>query len=128
VPLLTALILMAIGVALWRFGASGAGQEAQRNLLQGLVPLLIAGGLIYGLLTLGSELGARATLALSALTLAGLLGAYTLRSTWMAVYDHPDTPVELLVYTQTAPDVPRYVADVRELAINLTRGSRTPED
>jgi uncharacterized protein (TIGR03663 family) len=128
VPLLFTLTLVAIGVALWRFGVSGAGQEAQRNLLQGLVPLLIAGGLIYGLLTLASDLGGRAVLALSALTLAGLLGAYTLRATWMAVYEHPDTPVELLVYTQTAPDVPRYVADVRELAINLTRGSRTPED
>jgi uncharacterized protein (TIGR03663 family) len=128
VPLLATLTMLAIGVALWRFGVSGAGQEAQRNLLQGLVPLLIAGGLIYGLLTLASDLGGRAVLALSGLTLAGLLGAYTLRATWMAVYEHPDTPVELLVYTQTAPDVPRYVADVRELAINLTRGSRTPED
>ena len=128
IPLLTALIGVAIGVALWRFGLTGEGQAAQRNLLQGLVPLVIAGALIYALLTLANELGGRVVLAVSSLTLAAMLGAYTLRATWLAVYEHPDTPVELLVYTQTAPDVPRIVGDIRELAVNLTRGARTSED
>lgn len=128
VPLLTLLAVVAVAVALWRFGMTAEGQTAQRNLLQGLVPLLIAGGLLYALLTLASALGGRVVLALAGLTLAALVGASTIRATWLAVYEHPDTPVELLVYTQTAPDVPRYVADVRELAVNLTRGQRTPED
>lgn len=128
VPLLSALTAVAVGVALWRFNLPGNSQDTQRSLLQGLVPLLIAGGLIYALLTLASSLGGRVVLAVASLTGAALLGAYTLRSTWMAVYEHPDTPVELLVYTQTAPDVPRYVDDVRELAINLTRSQRSSED
>jgi len=128
VPVLTALIAVAVGVALWRFALSGQGQEGQRNLLQGIVPLLIAGGLIYALLSLASSLGARVVLAVAGLTLAAGLGAYTVRATWMVVYHHPDTPIELLIYTQTAPEVPRYVADIRELAINLTRGSRTAQD
>ncbi|HMQ30790.1 MAG TPA: TIGR03663 family protein [Chloroflexaceae bacterium] len=128
VPVLTMLTGVAVGVALWRLGAGGEGQAAQRNLLQGLVPLLIAGGLIYWLLTLAGQLGGRAVLAASALTLAAVLGAYGVRASWMAVYHHPDTPIELLVYTQTAPDVPRIVDDVRELAVNLTRGQRTAED
>ncbi|NNJ11372.1 TIGR03663 family protein [Chloroflexales bacterium ZM16-3] len=127
-PLGTLLMLVAIGVALWRLGLPATGQGAQSNLLQGLVPLIIAGSLIYGLLTLAGRAGGRAVLALCGLTVAGLIGAYTLRATWMAVYEHPDTPVELLVYTQTAPDVPRYVADIRELAVNLTRNSRTAQD
>jgi uncharacterized protein (TIGR03663 family) len=128
VPLLTALAGVAISVALWRFGVTAEGQEAQRNLLQGLVPLLIAGGLIYALLTLANDLGGRAVLAVAGLTLAVVIGGYTLRATWMAVYHHPDVPIELLVYTQSAPDVPRIVGDVRELAVNLTRGERTAED
>jgi uncharacterized protein (TIGR03663 family) len=128
VPLLSALTGVAVAVALWRFGIGGEGQAAQQNMLQGLVPLAIAGGLVYGLLTLASALGARPVLALAGLTLAALLGGYTLRATWQAVYAHPDVPVELLVYTQSAPDVPRIVGDVRELAVNLTRGSRTAED
>lgn len=128
VPLVLLLILVALGVAIWRLTAPGGGQTAQANLLQGLVPLVLAGGLIYALLNIGQQLGARVTLALMGLTMAGLLGLYTLRATWMAVYAHPDVPIELLVYTQTAPDVPRYVADIRELAINLTRNQRTSED
>ena len=128
IPLITALTCVAVVVAVTRLGLGGDTQAAQRNLLQGIVPLLIAGGLIFWLLTLAGQLGGRVVLAAISLTFATLLGAYTLRATWMAVYEHPDTPVELLVYTQTAPDVPRIVADVRELAINLTRGSRTAED
>ncbi|NTW00128.1 MAG: TIGR03663 family protein, partial [Oscillochloris sp.] len=128
-PLATLLITITLGVALWRLDMpTAAGQGAQSNLLQGVVPLIIAGLLIYGLLTLASHVGSRVILALVGLTLAGLIGAYTLRATWMAVYEHPDTPVELLVYTQTAPDVPRYMADIRELAVNLTRNSRTSQD
>ena len=124
----TLLVLVSIGVALWRLGMPVIGQGGQSNLLQGLVPLIIAGGLIYGMLTLASRAGGRLVLAIAGLTLAGLIDAYTLRATWMAVYEHPDTPVELLVYTQTAPDVPRFVADIRELAVNLTRNSRTSDD
>lgn len=128
VPVLTLLTGVAVGVALWRLNAGGEGQAAQRSLLQGLVPLLIAGGLIYWLLTLAGQLGGRAVTAAAGLTVAAVLGAYGVRATWMAVYHHPDTPIELLVYTQTAPDVPRIVEDVRELAVNLTRGQRSSED
>ncbi|RRR69612.1 MAG: TIGR03663 family protein [Candidatus Viridilinea halotolerans] len=128
VPLLTALTLVAVAVAFWRLGMGGTGQEAQRNLLQGIVPLVLAGGMIYWLLSLGNALGTKAVVAAATLAGACLLGGYTLRATALAVYRHPDTPIELLVYTQTAPEVPRYAATLHELAINLTRGQRTSED
>jgi uncharacterized protein (TIGR03663 family) len=128
VPLVSFLMLIALGVALWRLGQPTAGQAGQSSLLQGLVPLFIAGGLLYALLTIAQRIGGRVVLALFGVTLALGLGGYTLRATWMAVYEHPDTPIELLVYTQTSPDVPRIVTDVRELAVNLTRNNRTPGD
>lgn len=128
VPVTTLLALVALGVAYWRFTLGGDGQSGQVNLLQGILPLLIAGGMIYALLTLAGYLGGRAVLAIAALSCVALLGAYTLRATWMAVYAHPDVPIEPLVYTQSAPDVPRIAADIRELAVNLTRNQRTPED
>ncbi|MFV9506273.1 MAG: flippase activity-associated protein Agl23 [Oscillochloridaceae bacterium umkhey_bin13] len=128
VAVLTILTGVALGVAMWRLGMGGSAQEAQRNLLQGLVPLLIGGGLLYWLLTIAGRIGSRPVLAVAGLALAVVLGSYTLRATWMAVYAHPDTPIELLVYTQTAPDVPRHVENIRELAINLTRGQRSAED
>ncbi len=128
VPPAILLLFVALGVALWRLGGAGADQAGQINLLQGLVPLVLAGGIIYALLTIGQQVRVRVTLTLAGLTVACLLGAYMIRSSWRAVYRHPDTPIELLVYTQTAPDVPRYVQDVRRIAVNLTRNRRTADD
>ncbi len=128
VPPAVLVMLIAFIVFLWRYYSAGEGQEGQATLVQSLVPLIIAGGIFFGLLTLGSRIGMRVLLSLTALTFAVVLGAYMLRSTWLAVYEHPDTPVELLVYTQTSPDVPRYVRDIEELAINLTRIERGEDD
>ncbi len=128
IPPVLFLTLIAFGVAAWRLSAEARGQEAQINLLQAILALFMAGGLLFVLLTIGLYAKTRLTLAVVALTLSGILGVYMIRATWLAVYRHPDTPVELLVYTQTSPDVPRYVADVREIAINLTRNNRSAED
>ena len=128
IPAALVLLLIALGIALWRLSAPAEGQAGQANLLQGLIPLAIVGALIYGILTIGQTIGTRVTLALCALTLAGLLAAYEIRATWMVVYDHPDTPRELLIYTQSSPDVPLIVQDIRELAINLTRNRRSASD
>lgn len=129
VPPTLVILLVALGVAIWRFlSIDIGGQEAQTNLLQGIIPLIIAGVLIYGLLTLGQQLGSRVVFALMGLTLATLMGAYMVRASWLVVYTHPDTPIEPLIYTQTSPDVPRYVEEMHRLAINQTRNHRDSED
>jgi uncharacterized protein (TIGR03663 family) len=128
VPPAVLVMLIAFLVFLWRYYSAGEGQEGQASLVQSLVPLIIAGAIFFGLLTLGNRIGMRVLLSLTALTFATVLGAYMLRATWLAVYEHPDTPVELLVYTQTSPDVPRYVRDIEELSINLTRLERSDDD
>ncbi len=128
VPPALTLLLVALAVAFWRFGQPAVGQQAQTNLLQGALLLVLAGGLIYLIVRVGQWAGVRATLALGALTIAALVGAYTLRATWLVVYDHPDTPVEPLVYTQSTPDTPLIVAYIRDLAINQTRNTRSVND
>jgi uncharacterized protein (TIGR03663 family) len=128
IPLTFVLALLALIVAIWRFNNSAVGIEGQTNLLQGLVPLAVSGVLIYILLGLAQRATWRLTMAAIALTMTVLLGAYTLRASWMVVYEHPDVPIEPMIYTQTSPDVPRYVRDVRELAINLTRNERSSDD
>ena len=90
--------------------------------------MLIAGALIYSILTLGQSTGTRATLALCALSLLGMLAVYEIRATWLVVYDHPDTPRELLVYVQSSPDIPLISKDIHELAISQTRNQRSPSD
>lgn len=128
VPPVLLLFFTFLGVALWRFDPLAGGQAGQITMLQGIVPLLLAGGLLFVLLTLAQQLGLRVVLSICGLTIASVLSVYMIRATWLGVYTHPDTPVELLVYTQTSPDVPRYVKDVREIAINLTRNERTDDD
>lgn len=127
-PVLVFLLVIALSVAVWRLQTPGEGQEAQRNLLQGVIPLMIGGGLIYSLLTIAQHIGARAVLSLAGLTVATVLGAYMIHASWMVVYDHPDTPVEPLIYTQTSPDVTRYVKDIYELSITMSRNHRTDKD
>lgn len=128
VPPALALLLVALGVAFWRFSAVTVDQQGQSNLLQGLLPFGLAGGLLYIIVTIAQRVGVRATLSLCGLTVAALLGMYTLRATWMVVYEHPDTPIEPLVYTQSTPDVPLIVERIRELAINQTRNVRSAAD
>jgi uncharacterized protein (TIGR03663 family) len=128
VPPALIVMVIALSVALWRLFGGEVGQVGQSNMLQGIVPLLIFGGMVFALLTLWSRLSTRVFLAVVGLTVSVVLGAYMVRSTWLAVYTHPDTPVELLVYTQTSPDVPRYVEYVRELAVNQTRNYRSADD
>jgi uncharacterized protein (TIGR03663 family) len=128
IPVALLLLLIALGVALWRISSAGEGQAGQAALLQAIIPLLFGGGLLFGILTIGQQIGARATLALCALTIFGVLAVYTIRSTWLVVYDHPDTPEELLIYVQSTPDVPLIVNDIKTLAINQTRNSRSAGD
>jgi uncharacterized protein (TIGR03663 family) len=128
VPVITTLMLVAFGVSMWRIQSSGAGQEGLNNVSMAIVPLLVLGLLIFALLTIGQRVGAKVTMALVALTLAGVTGAYMIRATWMVVYDHPDTPSEPLVYVQSSPDVPMISREIHTLALNQTRNVRTADD
>jgi uncharacterized protein (TIGR03663 family) len=128
IPPALILMLIALGVALWRFWSTGEGQQGQASLLQGLVPLFVVGAIIFSLLTISQSIGARLTAVICTLTIAGLVGMYMIRATWMVVYNHPDTPREPLVYTQSSPDVPRIVDQLRELAIAQTRNTRSAQD
>ncbi len=57
-----------------------------------------------------------------------LLSLYTIRSAFLVNYFHGDVPVEMLVYTQTAPDVPLVVRQIERLAVDKTRQVRTVQD
>ncbi len=56
------------------------------------------------------------------LALAGLavLGVWTIHTGWPVNFERPDTPKDLLVYTQTAPDVKKVVADIERLSLEQT--------
>ena len=79
-----------------------------------LIAFLLA--LLAGAVLWGRRVGARASLAFSTLVLAGLLFALTFRAGWIATYEHGDVSVEMLVYTQTSPDIARVTRDIGQLA------------
>ncbi len=76
---------------------------------EGYLGLLATVAAIAGLAALGylvlRWVGARNFWSVAAVTFALLLLALTVRATWHAAYRNGDTPVEMLVYTQTSPDL-----------------------
>jgi uncharacterized protein (TIGR03663 family) len=128
VPLLTLLLVSTTFVAAYAFSGSSQTVDGLRSRLQGLVPIVFAGLCMFGLLTVGSWFGGRVVLRLAGLTVAAVLFLYGIRASTLVVFRHPDTPVEPLIYTQTAPDVPILVNQIRQVAINQTRNQRTADD
>jgi uncharacterized protein (TIGR03663 family) len=68
---------------------------------------------------LGSRIGHGAAWGSASLVLAVLMLGFAFRAGWIASYVNGDVPKEILVYTQTAPDI-RQVAEEIELAGYLT--------
>ncbi len=128
VPLLTLVLVLMVFVAAYAFSGGDETIEGLRARLRGLIPVLIAGACLFGLLTISTHLGGRVVLRLAALTCAAVLTLYGIRAATQVVYRTPDTPIDPLIYTQTAPDVPILVRQIKELAINSTRNTRTAED
>ncbi|HEX2035684.1 MAG TPA: flippase activity-associated protein Agl23 [Chloroflexota bacterium] len=60
-------------------------------------------------------------LALGALP---VLALWTIHTGWPVNFERPDTPRDLLVYTQTAPDVKKVMADIERLSLEQTGDAR----
>jgi predicted membrane-bound mannosyltransferase len=78
------------------------------------VPIFVL--VLIGLLTAGAGMrwGGRWALALLAICSGLLIGLYTARASYRLSYLSGDTPREMLIYTQTSPDVMRVVRRVEE--------------
>lgn len=85
--------------------AAGATADLQ-NGLRGVLLFLITVGLLGLSGWLAYKMLPRRAVAVVTLTFAVLLAAYGLRSMFLATYLHGDVPVEMLIYTQSSPDVP----------------------
>ena len=75
-----------------------------------LISMLIGlAAVVTGAFFLAKRTGYRNFAAVSALSFFGLLIVLTLRTGWNAAYRNGDVPVEMIVYTQTTPDIARLV-------------------
>jgi uncharacterized protein (TIGR03663 family) len=128
IPLLVTVALVVGGVAMYYLTGAGETQNALQDRLRALPALGMFGIAIFGLITVAGNVGARNVARVAALTAAGLLLLYGVNSAVQVVYLHPDTPVEPLIYTQTSPDVPVIVEEIKRTAISQTRNDRSKED
>jgi uncharacterized protein (TIGR03663 family) len=78
----------------------------------------IAGGLVY----LIPRWGRQTVLPGIALGALAVMGAGYLRTTLMVTYDHPDVPVEPLIYVQSTPDVPWIDREISRIASQTGQG------
>ncbi|MBI4499323.1 MAG: TIGR03663 family protein [Chloroflexi bacterium] len=93
----------------------------------GPAALLALGALLsYAFLDLTRRSGLRRLAALGALAGLLVLAAFTVRTAWQAAYYHGDIPVEMLVYTQTSPEVPKILRDIDEVARLSGQGKDLP--
>ncbi len=77
------------------------------------------GVLVVGLTWLARQVTWKTAMSASALVMCGVLLLLTVRAAWVATYVHSDVPRDMLVYTQTAPDLHNLVREI-EAAGELT--------
>jgi uncharacterized protein (TIGR03663 family) len=119
------LLLAAFALLAWLGlgAASVASPLAQQSVtLQRLALAVliaaVAGGLVYLIPRWGREV------VLPGIALGGLLvlGAGYVRTSLMVTYDHPDVPVEPLIYVQSTPDVPFIAHEIDRIASQTGQG------
>ncbi|WP_298407348.1 flippase activity-associated protein Agl23 [uncultured Chloroflexus sp.] len=83
---------------------------------------------LFILLVIGAGLrwGWRVMAAITAIWLAVVIGLYTVRSSVRLAYQTGDVAREMMVYTQTSPDVMRVIRRLEEAAMRRGGGTRLP--
>ena len=100
-------------------------EPARRAALDIVLPVALAAVLVAmaGMgFYIARRIGRRSFVAASMLLSVGILTVLTVRTGWIASYQNGDTPVEMLVYTQTSPDITRLMDALKESGA----GSQTP--
>jgi predicted membrane-bound mannosyltransferase len=99
----------------------------ERADVPGLVLVLLTTGLLMMVIViLGINWGWRWAVSVLALCLFLTGGFYTLRNTHRVVYRLGDVPREMLIYTQTSPDVRRVVRRLEAISYRRTAGLDMP--
>ena len=99
--------------------------EPQSSLLGFLVLwgwLLLVFGMAAAVVYLAMRVGRREGAALLVLGLASVLLILSVRTGWRVTYLSGDVPTEVLVYTQTGPDVSRIARDVERISMGTGQG------
>lgn len=122
---LFALIVLFGYTQITRF-INATGTPDSTSMSAGLVLLLTLILLVLLIVGTGMLLDWRRALGWTALCLTLLLAFYTVRNTWRLNYELGDVPREVLVYTQTSPDVMNVVRGLEGISVLQTAGLDMP--
>lgn len=86
------------------------------DFLQAAAAVCALAFLVGTLWQLGQRLQMRASVLGACLVLLLAAGVMTLRAAFQLTYAHGDIPVEMLVYTQTSPEIPRVMKNIDMIA------------
>lgn len=100
---------------LWKIVFHDLG-EGGRQFASAWAILAGLGLLLLGLQVLASRIGRSQALGIVGLVTAVLLFGLTFRAGWIASYQNGDVPREMLVYTQTSPDLHRLAKEIEQTA------------
>lgn len=95
-------------------GLGGLDEASGAVVLFGILTLLGV-----GLFWLIRHSGSKQTMSLVGVAVVALMAILTIRTAWVVTYQEPDVPNELLVYTQTSPDLAGLSQEI-EAAARLT--------
>jgi uncharacterized protein (TIGR03663 family) len=117
----TVLVAAALAAALALLSAAGMVEAYAAIWAAAILPLALLGYVVAHLLRSSPALG-RGALVIGVVALFTL----TVRASLIASFQHKDTPVEMLVYTQTSPDIPKVMDRIEALAKASGLGANLP--
>ena len=106
---LGAPILMAAVVVL---ALAGTG-DSDNGMIVAVASALVIAALIVGGVYVFRRIGGGTMSKIAGVSAVAVLLLLTVRASAVAAYDHGDVPVEMLVYTQTSPDIRQLAEEIR---------------
>lgn len=118
------LVVLGGGAASALAAVLAARQGAAGWRIAAVVVLVAAFATMAALLARWQIAGGRRTALGMAVIAAcvGFFGLLTLRTDWRLNFVHPDTPDEMLIYTQSSPDIPKVAKQIAQYALASGQG------
>ena len=99
-------------VAVYMLALAGTGGDGNGILIGGLAALAVA-ALVGGAVYVFKRIGGGPMSKIAGMSAVAVLLLLTVRASVVAAYEHGDVPVEMLVYTQTSPDIRLLAEEIR---------------
>ncbi|HWC30234.1 MAG TPA: flippase activity-associated protein Agl23 [Dehalococcoidia bacterium] len=117
----TVLVVSAVAVTLAVLSVAGVVEQFAAVWVAAILPIALVGYVIGHVLRSSPAFG-RGTVVVAVAVLLTL----TVRASLTASFENKDTPVEMLVYTQTSPDIPEIMDRIQAVARESGLGTNLP--